>query len=152
MEVMHLNEYKDEVGITLDMLLTISRCCPKLRILGVVLDTTKPSNEDMLHIVPFNNNLELLDVGWSLLSSKDVAQVAMFLAQVLPSHCKVDWKDSKDDEDSEGDEDSEDDEYSDDDEDSEDNDENTKERWDILVSILPTLRTMKDLGRRSANK
>ncbi|KAG6874528.1 hypothetical protein C0992_007608, partial [Termitomyces sp. T32_za158] len=122
-EEMHLNEHNPKgSGITLDMLLTISRCCPKLRILGVALDTTKPSNEDMLHIVPFNNNLEKLEVGWSPLSSKDAGEVAMFLAQVLPSHCKFLFKRSN------------------------------KKTWDILMSILPALRMMKDLGRRSANK
>ncbi|KAG6872999.1 hypothetical protein C0995_004131 [Termitomyces sp. Mi166 len=106
-------------GITLDMLLSISYCCPKLKRFGVLLNTTQPSTEDVLHVVPFSDSLRDFDIGKSPLSLENLEGVAIFLAHVIPSHCEIVFHEDGAD----------------------------SQMWKTLASVLNALRKMKDLGR-----
>ncbi|KAG6847465.1 hypothetical protein H0H93_007967 [Arthromyces matolae] len=111
-------------AVAIETLQAIAQFCPKLKTLGLSMDTSNVSTENIFRIKPFNSSLCELNIGQSRLPIENLGKTAIYLAQVLPPECEITIDSEL---------------YSDDDED--------MRAWTALNKLLPDLRKVKDLGQ-----
>ncbi|KAG6849147.1 hypothetical protein H0H93_010936 [Arthromyces matolae] len=85
--------YIEQTNLTLRSLLPFARHCPKLRILGLFLNATTADfpapDPDSAYQLPIFRSLRQLSMGVSLIQEEGA--VALFLSQLCPLHCGVEW-------------------------------------------------------------
>ncbi|KAG6849834.1 hypothetical protein H0H93_004518, partial [Arthromyces matolae] len=107
-------------GVSIDVLPVIARACPNLQKLGILLNGLRVPTDDIHNVPPFRESLHRLNVGLSLLPDENLQQVALYLAQVLPANCQLVIDEC---------------------------DDHDELLWKTLISLLPAMRKMKELGR-----